>query len=239
MKEYFISGEKDIFASNNTAVLLIEEDEMTREITTGMLQYLGYQVDAVGQGEEAVALYKLRKEEGRPFEAVILEICSSKDPDGRETLRQLLEYDPEVKLVASSGFTGVMNIAAPRDSGFRALLPKPYGIRQLGSVLRAVISSGPEKDRLTNIRKDVRHGIFGHFKFVVGNKSGNVYEGTAINISKHGFGFLTEAVFAEGQTIRVTDHDLPNIVGAKAQVVWVKRGSRHYRAGAEFVTSRR
>lgn len=237
MERHLVSLDEDIFASDNSPVLLIEEDEMTKEVTTGMLQYLGYTTEAVGKGEEAVALYKLRKEEGNPFKAVIFDICHPEGPDGKETLRQLLEYDPDVKAVASLGFTGNRAMADPVANGFHASLPKPYGIRQLGSVLRAVTGSGQEKEESTNIRRDVRHGIVAHFQFVVGDGPGNVCEGITINISKHGFGFLTEAVFAEGQTIRVTDHDLRNIVGSKARVMWVRKGPRHYRAGVEFVTS--
>jgi CheY-like chemotaxis protein len=236
MKRHLVSLE-DIFASENSAILLIEEDEMTKEITVGMLQYLGYTVEAVGRGEEAVALYKFRKEEGNPFKAIIFGIWHAKGLDGKETLQQLLDYDPEVKAIVSSGITCNKTMADREVNGFHAPLPKSYGIRQLGSVLRAVIGSGPEKEKLTNIRRDVRHGIAAHFQFV--DETGNVYEGITIDISKHGFGFLTEAVFAEGQIITVIDHELRNIVECKARVMWVKKSRQYYRAGAKILTSRR
>jgi len=235
MKRHLFSLEEDIFVANNSAVLLVEADNITREITTGMLQYLGYSVESVRKGNEAVVLYRLRKEGGNPFKAVILDICHTKGPSGSETLRKLIECDPGVKVVASSGFTGDLTPAGPAADLFHASLPKPYGIRQLGSVLRALISSPPTKEGLTGIRKDVRHGIAGHFRFVVGDRSGNVCKGTAIDISKHGLGFLTETVLTEGQSIRVTDHDTLNIAGCEARVVWVKKGPQHYRAGAKFV----
>lgn len=235
MKRHLFSLEEDIFVADNSAVLLVEADNVTREITTGMLQYLGYSVEAVRKGREAVVLYKLRKDEGNPFKAVILDVCHPKARRGIETLRELIEYDPDVKVVASSGFTGDFTLDGPEGSDFQASLPKPYGIRQLGSVLRAVVNSGPKKEKLTNIRRDVRHGISGHFRFVVGDKSGNVCKGVAIDVSKHGLGFLTETVLTEGQAIKVTDHDLLNIAGCEAQVVWVKKEPRRYRAGAKFV----
>ena len=95
MKRHLVSLEEDIFASGNSAILLIEEDEMTKEITVGMLQYLGYTVEAVGRGKEAVALYKFWKEEGNPFKAVIFNICHLKGPDGKEALQQ-----PKIKATA-------------------------------------------------------------------------------------------------------------------------------------------
>lgn len=235
MNKDLFSLEEDIFVSDNSAVLLIEKDEMTKEITTGMLKYLGYTVETVRSTGEAVALYKLRKEEGHPFKVVICDICRTEGLDGREALRRILEYDPRVRAIASSGFTSDGTMVTPRAYGFHASLPRPYGIRQLGSALKAVINSGGKKERLTKIRKDVRHGIVARFQFVDGEKSGDVCEAVAINISKHGFGFLTEAVFTEGQAIRVTDHDLRNLVGCRARIMWVKKGLRYYQAGAKFV----
>jgi DNA-binding response OmpR family regulator len=239
MREHlvFFEKEEDFFASDNSAVLLTEGDEMTEEITTEMFHYIGYTVKVVTRGEEAVALYKLRREEGSPFKAVILDIGRTEGLDEEVTLRRLLEYDPDVKAVASSGFTADKNMIGPRRNGFRARLPKPYGIRQLGSVLRSVIGSGLPKKGLTNIRKEMRHGVIANFQFVVGDKSQHVCEGIAINISKHGFAFLTEAFFAGGQAITVTKHNFENINGSKARIMWVKKGLRQYRAGAKFVIS--
>lgn len=96
----------------------------------------------------------------------------------------------------------------------------------------------PEKEELTKTRKDMRHSIVAHFQFVVEGEEGNVCEGIVVNISKHGFGFLTESVLKEGEVIRVTDHDLRNIVGCRARIEWVEKGPRHYRAGAKFGASR-
>jgi DNA-binding response OmpR family regulator len=231
----FLDWEEDIFVTGNSSVLLMEDDEMTKEITMAMLRYLGYAVEAVNGGEEAVSLYRLRKEEGRPFKIVILDVCQPEGLSGEEILRRLLEYDPDARAVASSGFTCGGTMTGFRALGFRAPLPKPYGIRELGSVLRAVLGAGPAEG-LENIRRDVRHGIVANFRFVLGNKPENICEGVTINISKHGFGFLTETAFTRGQTITVTGHDLPDMAGCRARVVWVREGPRHYRAGARFVS---
>jgi CheY-like chemotaxis protein len=230
----FLDKDEDIVALGTGTVLLMEDDEMTKDITVQMLQYLGYNVEAVTRGEDAVELYRQRKEQGRPFKAVILDINQPEGIGGEETLRRLLEYDPSVKAVASSGFTGHKTMTKPKAYGFSASLPKPYGIRQLGCVLRDVMGSDPGEKRLENRRKVTRQGTVAKFTFVVGDKTGDVCEGITINISEHGFGFITEATFPEGQDIAVTTHDLPNIAGRKARVLWMKKGPRHYEAGAKF-----
>lgn len=233
----FFEREEDIFVTDDSAVLLLEDNEMTREITKEMLQYLGYTVAAAARGEDAVSLYRKWKEQGRPFKAVILDIRQPEGPGGEGTLRLLLEYDPDVRAVAASGLTCSETMINFMASGFRASLPKPYGIRQLGSVLRAVIGNGEKKEDLQNIRKDMRCGIIANFQFVMGGRPGYVCEGVTVNISRNGFGFLTEAVFTQGQTITVTRHDLPDMAGCRARVVWVKEGPRHCHAGAQFVAA--
>jgi len=231
----FFEKEENIFVSDNSAVLLMADDRMTSEITTEMLRYLGYTVEAVTNGEEAVALYRLRKEEGNPFKAVIFDICRHECLDTEETLRRLLEYDPHAKAIASSASSGNRIMLDSEVNSSRAPLPKPYGIRQLGSILRSVIGSGLAEEGSTNIRKDVRHGIVANFQFIADDKSESVCEGVTINISRHGFGFLTEDVFTEGQAIIVTKYHMANMAGAKARVMWVRKGARQYRVGAKFV----
>jgi PilZ domain len=89
--------------------------------------------------------------------------------------------------------------------------------------------------RLENRRKEVRHGIAANFQFVCGDNSEDICYGVTLSISTSGFGFLTLSILKEGQDIVVTKHDVPNLAGRKARVVWVKKGPAHYSAGVEFV----
>jgi CheY-like chemotaxis protein len=225
-----LKKEQDIIALGNGTVLLLDDDEMISRLATEMLHALGYTVEAVTTGEKAVELYRLRKEEGSPFEAVILDIYQPDGIGGEETMKRLFEYDSGVKAIASSGFVDDKTIIDPKAFGFRGSLPKPYDMGQLRSVLQEVIDW---EDR----RKDVRHGIVANFSFVAGGGSDDMREGITINISKNGFGFLTDEAFAQGQDIVVTKHDLPTVAGHKAKVVWVKKGPEHYSVGVEFVTA--
>ncbi len=134
-----LKKEEDIVARETGAILLMDDDEMISKITAEMLQDLGYTVVTVTTGEEAVELYRLRKEEGRPFKAVILDIYQPEGIGGTEAVKHLLEYDQGVKAIASSGLADDKTMTHPEDYGFRASLPKPYDMRQLYSVLREVI----------------------------------------------------------------------------------------------------
>lgn len=233
----FLEPEENIVAPGDSAILLMEDDAMTRKITIEMLAYLGYTVESVTRGEEAVELYMTRKEQGRTFKAVILDIYQPEGIGGEETLKRLLQYDPGARVVACSGFTSDKIMIDSKAYGFRASLPKPYDIRQLGNVLRDVIGSQTGREAAKPARREVRHEVVANFRFVLDENSEDICDGVTVNISKNGFGFLTQTSCREGQNIMVTKHDLPDITGRKARVLWVRKGSRHYQGGVRFVVA--
>lgn len=126
------------------SILLMDDDELSSKTVSEILEELGYAVETVTRGEEAVNLYKTRKEEGRPFTAVILDIYQPEGIGGREAMKRLLEYDPDVKSIASSGLPGDSTMSDPVGYGFCAALPKPYDIRQMGLVLKRVVTESKQ-----------------------------------------------------------------------------------------------
>ena len=82
-------------------------------------------------------------------------------------------------------------------------------------------------------RKSARNKSLAKFQFYIGENKRELFEGIIINISPHGFGFLTETIVKEGQTITITKHTPPDFTGKKAYVIWVKKGPRYVEAGAK------
>ena len=60
---------------------------------------------------------------------------------GQEALERLREIDPAVRAVVSSGYSSDPTMAEFEKHGFRAVLPKPYALKELEQVLRDVISA--------------------------------------------------------------------------------------------------
>ena len=58
---------------------------------------------------------------------------------GREAIEQLLEFDPEVKAIVSSGYSTDPIMSAYQDYGFKGVVSKPYGTEELLNTLREVI----------------------------------------------------------------------------------------------------
>ena len=63
---------------------------------------------------------------------------------GKEAIFKLLEIDPEVKAVVSSGYSDDPVLANFKDYGFKGMIPKPFESRSLSKVLHDVLKGGKE-----------------------------------------------------------------------------------------------
>ena len=65
---------------------------------------------------------------------------------GRDTLARILNLDPKVKAIASSGYSHDPIMSDFRSYGFAAVLPKPYNGNQIQQVVNQVITELCEKE---------------------------------------------------------------------------------------------
>ena len=120
-------------------VLVMDDEKMIREVTQALLEELGYTVECAENGSETVELYLKRKEEGLPFAAVILDLTVPGELGGRETIRNLLEIDPDVKAIACSGYTNGPAMATYREYGFSGVLCKPFRLEELSAAMHDLL----------------------------------------------------------------------------------------------------
>jgi PAS domain S-box-containing protein len=121
-------------------VLVMDDEEQVREILQDMLDELGYQSECTDNGDEAVDLYRKRKEEGSPFSAVILDLTIPGGVGGKEAIKSLIEFDPDVNAVVSSGYSTDPVMASYREYGFRAVLDKPYRLQDMERIFHDILS---------------------------------------------------------------------------------------------------
>jgi CheY-like chemotaxis protein len=105
-----------------------------------ILTVLGYEVEYTTNGEEAIAAYQKAKESGNGFDAVVFDLTVPGGMGGEEAANILIEYDPDLIAIASSGYTTSNVMSAPQDSAFKAVVPKPYRIKEMGDALHKVLS---------------------------------------------------------------------------------------------------
>jgi PAS domain S-box-containing protein len=124
-------------------VLVMDDEEIIRDAAGRVLQASGYEVETARDGGEAVELYFSAREAGRPFAAVILDLTVPGGIGGRDTLKMLLQKDPSVKAIVSSGYSHDPIMANYRDYGFLGVIAKPYRVREMSEIVSKVIAMVP------------------------------------------------------------------------------------------------
>lgn len=120
-------------------ILLMDDEELIRNLSRNVLSRLGYEAECVSDGAEAVALYRDAVKSGRPFRAVLLDLTVRAGMGGVEALKQIREIDPRVKAIVSSGYSEDPVMAHFREYGFQGVISKPWTIHALGEALKRVL----------------------------------------------------------------------------------------------------
>lgn len=133
-----IMVENVVLTGNSGKILVMDDEEMIRNVAAEMAQHMGYQPVSCESGDKAVSLYQEALKSGETFHAVIMDLTIPGGMGGQEALQRLIALDPEVRAIASSGYSDCRSIAEFREHGFRGVLPKPYTIREFHRALHEV-----------------------------------------------------------------------------------------------------
>jgi two-component system, cell cycle response regulator CpdR len=116
-------------------ILLAEDDTSMREYLQRALIRVGYDVDAVGCGTEAMPLL----EAGR-YDLLLTDIVMP-EMDGIELARRAAELDPSLKIMFITGFAAVAlnpDSRAPKDA---KVLSKPFHLRDLVAEVERMVAA--------------------------------------------------------------------------------------------------
>jgi len=58
---------------------------------------------------------------------------------GKEAIKRLIDIDPKVRAIVSSGYSNDPVMSEYKDYGFRGVVPKPYSIEELAQTLHKVM----------------------------------------------------------------------------------------------------
>jgi len=122
-------------------VLIVDDEEPIRDLVTYTLTNLGYEVSAAETALRGIELYREAMGRGRRFDLVILDLTLPGGMGGREALKRLIDIDPTVNAIVSSGYALDATMSRSEDFGFRGMIAKPYEAAELGRVVRETIAS--------------------------------------------------------------------------------------------------
>jgi len=127
-------------AAGKGKILIMDDEEGIRDVLQALLEHIGYSSRYARDGIEALELYVEALGGGQPFDVVILDLTIPGGMGGKETMEKMLEVDPDVKAIVSSGYSNDPVMANHRSFGFKGIVPKPYRIEELSQVLHNVIA---------------------------------------------------------------------------------------------------
>lgn len=123
-------------------VLVVEDDEDTRANLCDILELDGYQVDAVGTMQEALA--------PRDWSSVLLVVLDRRLPDGNaeQLLPQLKRLAPDADVIVATGFADLDGAIAALRHGAADYIVKPIN----AGALRASLERTAERRRLSQAK---------------------------------------------------------------------------------------
>jgi DNA-binding NtrC family response regulator len=121
-------------------ILLMDDEDMIRNITGLMLMRLGYDSEVSQEGSEAILIYQQAMNSTCPFDAVILDLNVTAGLGGLDTIKALKAIDPQVKAIISSGFSNDPVMMRFKEYGFQGTLPKPYKMEDIKEELHKVVA---------------------------------------------------------------------------------------------------
>ncbi|MFU0823532.1 PAS domain-containing hybrid sensor histidine kinase/response regulator [Clostridium sp.] len=127
--------------SGENKILVMDDEIDIRKMLSAMLKHMGYKVVSCKDGLEAIELYKKAMSLGDAFDAVIMDLTIPGGMGGEETIKHLLQVDPKIKAIVSSGYSAGGVISNFKDYGFKGAINKPYTIEELSNELNRVLNS--------------------------------------------------------------------------------------------------
>ncbi|MBI5843101.1 MAG: PAS domain S-box protein [Deltaproteobacteria bacterium] len=114
-------------ASEGGRVLLVEDDDLVRQLTSDLLKRLHYEVVEARNGQQALELFQQNMDDIRWV------LCDLTMPgmDGWETMAALRRLSPGIPVILVSGYDEARVMMGDHPEWPQAFLSKPYHIKQL------------------------------------------------------------------------------------------------------------
>ena len=125
-------------------VLLVEDEEPVRSVTTLLLEALGYRVLQAENGQDALRLFEAS---GEKIDLLMADVVMP-DLSGREVAEALQAMDPHLKVLFQSGYTDDTVVRRGILRAEVAFLKKPFSLDDLARKVREALDRPPNSSHL-------------------------------------------------------------------------------------------
>ena len=134
--EKAVPSEKLVDLRGTGTILVVDDEKSVRQAAGAMLERYGYTVMLAQDGERAVDLFRSAANQ---ISLVLLDLTMPV-MSGEETLRQLKNIRPEVRVVLSSGYNETEAVRHFSGMGLNGFLQKPYTPIELAEKVKTVLA---------------------------------------------------------------------------------------------------
>lgn len=120
-------------------ILVVDDDNVQRKVTSQLLTKLGYEVSSVQSGEKAIEF--LRE---NPLDILILDMVMPGGIDGAEAYRRILAINPHQNAIILSGFSESDRVLETQKLGAGAFVRKPVTKGVIATAVRAELDRHAE-----------------------------------------------------------------------------------------------
>ena len=117
-------------------ILVVDDEPGMLMVTKAVLESLNLEPVLVASGEEALAAYKEHNENGEPISLVIMDLTFPGKMSGIEAAKALLEQNPDIRVIATSGYFEEGAGQRFREEGFFGVLHKPVTVEKLTQMVQ-------------------------------------------------------------------------------------------------------
>jgi PAS domain S-box-containing protein len=125
----------DEVARGSGVVLVIDDEEVIREMAVDALAFLGYDVLTAENGKAAIEVFS---QQAHRIDLVVLDALMP-EISGLDTFRKLKEIQPDVHVLVSSGYIVDLDGSEFHREGVRGFIQKPYRLNQFAEAVAAAM----------------------------------------------------------------------------------------------------
>jgi CheY-like chemotaxis protein len=122
----------------NEAILLVDDEDVVINVSRMLLEALGYKVFMARSGQDAIELYKAKREE---VDLVIMDMIMP-GMSGENAIDLLKTMNPEVKVILSSGYSLDGQATRIMERGCQGFIQKPFSAREISQKIREALDKG-------------------------------------------------------------------------------------------------
>ena len=117
------------------AILVVDDEELVRNMARFSLQRYGYTVETASDGRRAIEIFSERPQD---FDAVLLDLTMPL-MNGEDAMRAVRQIRANVPIILSSGFSEAEAVKRYGDAGIAGFVQKPYTATTLARKLKQAL----------------------------------------------------------------------------------------------------